>query len=188
MCVDLQEGGTRGAPSAVRGSPCALDPPLQRLLFCPPVQARGRLGPGARGHLGALRAPVGARRCGGGHRITLPAELAGVWEVGGRGAGVKGEEQEIVRLLAKNVPELQQAGANAAPIVSVERFLLNRLPLIVRDYPVVVEGRYDVFPVPAGLSLVGRHIIVTSGEVGHKSVPSETIRGTPVEEGHWESS
>ena len=63
---------------------CSPDAPVQSLLFRAPVRARGRFWPGARGHLGALRAPGGAcRRCGG-HRVAFPAEVAGLWEVGGR--------------------------------------------------------------------------------------------------------
>ena len=108
-----QEGGSRGARSAVRGGLGALDALLQRLLFRAPARARGWLGLLARSHLGALRAPVGACLCGGGHRVTLPAEVAGVLEVGGQGPGVEGAEPQSVPPLANGVSELEQAGANA---------------------------------------------------------------------------
>ena len=111
--VDPQEGGTRGARLAVRGGLRALDALLQRLLLRAPARARGWLRPGERGHLGALRVPVGARRCGGGNRVPLPAEVAGVWEVGGQRLGIDAADPEIVALLAKGACELQQAGADA---------------------------------------------------------------------------
>ena len=60
---------------------CAPDAPVQSLLFRASVRARDRFGPGACGNLGALRAPVGARRRCGGYRIAFPAKVAGVWEV-----------------------------------------------------------------------------------------------------------
>ena len=82
--VDPQKGGTRGARVAVRGVWRVLDAQVQCLLFRAPARVRGRFGPGARGHLAAVRARVGARRYGGGHSVALSAELAGVREVGGR--------------------------------------------------------------------------------------------------------
>ena len=106
-----------------------------------------------------------------------------MWEVGGRGSGVKAAEPEIVPPLVKGAAELQQASADAAPVVSVERVLPDRLPCVVREYPVIVEGRYEVNPLRPEVSLGGRHIGVTSGGVGHKSVPPASICGSPVEEG-----
>ena len=100
---------------------------------------------------------------------------------------VKAAEPEIVPALAKGVSELQQAGANPSPVVSGERFLSGCLPLVVRGYAAVVEGRFKVIPVRVGLSLRGRHIGVASGEVAHKSVPSASIRGAPVEEGRQDA-
>ena len=47
----------------------------------------------------------------------------------------------------------------------------------------VVEGRYEVSPLRSGVSLAGRHMGVTSGWVGHQSVPSACICGASVEEG-----
>ena len=88
MHMDPQEGCTCGAPLAVGGGQHALYAPLQRPFLRAPARARGGLGSGACGHLKALRAPVGARRRGRGYRVALPAEEAGVWEVGGRGRGV----------------------------------------------------------------------------------------------------
>ena len=88
--VDPQKGSARGARLFVRGGVCPLDAPAQGLLLCAPARACGRFGPGARSYLGAPRAPVGACRCCGGHRVTLSAESAGVWEVGGRRPRVEG--------------------------------------------------------------------------------------------------
>ena len=82
--VDPQKGSARRARVFVRGGLCPLDAPVQGLLLRAPARARGRFGQGARGHLGAPRAPVGACRHCGGHRVAFPAESAGVWEVGGR--------------------------------------------------------------------------------------------------------
>ena len=181
--VDPQEGGTRGARLAVREGLRAVDASLQRLLLCAPARARDWLWPGARGPLETLRAPVGARRRGGGHRVALPAEVAGAWEVGGRGPGVEAGKPEVVPPLVKGAPQFQQAGADTAPVVPIERFLPDRLPRVVREYPVVVEGRYEVSPRRAGVPLGGRAIGVMPGEVGHKSVPPAPVCGVLVEVG-----
>ena len=181
--VGPQEGGARGASLAVRGGLRTLNALLQRLLLRAPVRALGWLGAGARGHLGVLRASVGARRCCGGYRVALPAEVAGVWEVGGLGPGIEAAEPEIVPPLAKGASELLQVGTDAAPVVSAERSLPDRLPCVGGEYPVVMQGRYEVNPLRAGVSLGGRHIGVTSDEVGHKSVPSASLCDAPVGEG-----
>ena len=47
----------------------------------------------------------------------------------------------------------------------------------------VVEGRYEVIPLQAGVSLGRCHLGVTPGEVEHKSVPPASIGGAPVEVG-----
>ena len=104
--VDPQEGGTRGARVAVRGGLHVPDAPVQRPLFSAPARARGWFGPGAGGHLGASRASVGADRHGGGHRVAFPAEVAGVWKVGGWQPGAEMAEPEVVAPLAKGFPEL----------------------------------------------------------------------------------
>ena len=104
--VDPQEGGTRGARVAMLGGLRVPDAPVQRLLFRAPARARGWFRPGARGHLGALRASVGAHRRGGGHCLGLPAEVAGLWVVGGRGPGAQTAEPEVVPPVAKGVSEL----------------------------------------------------------------------------------
>ena len=86
---------------------CAtLDALLQSLLFRASARARGWFRPGARGHLGAPPAPVSAHQCWGGYRVALPAEVAGVWEVGGWQPGAEMAEPEVVPPLAKAVPEL----------------------------------------------------------------------------------
>ena len=104
-------------------------------------------------------------------------------EVGGRGPGIEAAKPEVVPPLAKWSPEFQQAGADAAPIDPTDRFLQERLPRVVREYLVVVEGPYEVIPGRAGVPLGGCHIGVTSGEVTHKSVSSAPVLGAPVEEG-----
>ena len=129
--VDPQKGTARRARAFVRGGVCPLDAPVQGLLLCAPARARGRFGPGARGHLGTPRAPVGGcRRCGG-HRVTFPAESAGLWEVGGRRPRVEMAEPEVIPFLSEGVPDLQQAGADAAPGVPAERLPLDLPPRVV---------------------------------------------------------
>ena len=149
--VDPQEGSARWARAFVSGGVCSPDAPVQSLLFCAPVRARGRFGPGARSHLGALRAPVGACwRCRG-HRVAFPAEVAGVWEVGGRRPGAEMAEPEVVPPLLEGVPNLQQAGADAAPVVPAELLLLDLPPRVVGENPVIVEGGDEVIPRRAGV-------------------------------------
>ena len=144
VLVDPQEGGTRGASLAVQGGLRALYALLQCLLLGAPARARRWLGRGARGHQGALRAPVGARRRGGGYRVALPAGVAGVWEVGGRGPGVEAAKAEVVPPFKGGAPEFHQAGADTAPLLPTLRLPLDCLPRVVREYPVAVEGRYEV--------------------------------------------
>ena len=163
---------------------CPLDAPAQGLLLCAPARTCGRFGPGARGYLGAPLAPVGACRCCGGHRVTLSAESAGVREVGGRRPRVEMAEPEVVPPLSEGVPDLQQAGADAAPVVLAKRLPLDLLPRVAGEDPVVVEGGDEVVPRRAGVPLVGaRHVHVAPGEVGRQRVPLAPVRGVPVEEG-----
>ena len=103
--------------------------------------------------------------------------------MGGLGPGIEEAVPGIIPPLAKGALELQQAAADAAPVVSVERFLPDRLPCVVGDWPVVVEGRYEISPLRAGLPLDGRHIGVTLSEFGHKNLPSAIICGAPVKVG-----
>ena len=126
-----QKGGPRGARLTMRGGLRALGAVLPCLLSRAPVRARGWVGPGARGNLAALRAPVGARGRGGGYCVPLPAEVAGVQEVAGRGPAVEAREPEIVPALAKGASELQQVGVDTAPVVPTERFLSDHLPCVV---------------------------------------------------------
>ena len=130
---------------------CAPDTPVQSLLFQASVRARGRFQPGARGHLGALRAPVGARQCCAGYRLSFPAELAGLWEVKGRRSGAKTAEPEVVPQLAKGFLDLQQAGADTAPVVPAERLQPDLLPRVLGENPVVVEDGDEVLPRRAGV-------------------------------------
>ena len=147
--VGPQEGGSRGASVAVRGGPSTFDATQQCRLLRALMRARGRLCPGAWDHLGALRAPVGACRHGGGHRVMHAAEVAGVREVGGRRPGVGSVEPAIIPALTEGVPELQQAGADAATVVSNERLLPDCLPRVRTEHPMVVECRDEVIPLRA---------------------------------------
>ena len=155
--MDPQEGGARGAHAFVWGGVCSPNALVQSLFFRAPVRAHGTFGPGVRGHLGALRAPDGARwRCGG-HRVAFPAEVAGVWEVGERRPGAETADPESSDPLAEGVPELQQAGADAAPVVPAERLLPDLLPCVVGENPLLVEGGDEASPrrtgVPLGVGL-----------------------------------
>ena len=176
-----QVGGARGARTFVRGGLCSPDSPVQSLLLRAPVRARGRFGPGARGHLGALRAPVGTcRRCGG-HRVAFPAEMAGVWEVGGPRPRAEMAEPEVAPPLSEGFPDLQQAGADAEPVLPAERLPLDLLPRVVGENPLVVEGGDEVLPRWAGVpSGQGCHLHVAPAEVGRQHIPVALVRGVPV--------
>ena len=84
----------------------------------------------------------------------------------------------------RGLPELQQAVADAAPVVPAERLLPDLLPRVVGENPVVVEGGDEVIPRRAGVPLgEGCHIHVAPGEVGHQRAPLALARGVPLEEG-----
>ena len=158
-----QKGGHRGARSAVLGVLCALGEQLQGLLFCAPAQAWGWLGPEACGHLGALRAPVGARWCGRGHRFTLPAEVAGVcrkWEAGDKGS--RRQSQGLSQLWRRGSRRSSRRAPTRRQKSLLRFFLPDCLPGIIKEYPVVLEARYEVMLHRAGVSLGRRHIGVTS--------------------------
>ena len=74
-----------------------------------------------------------------------------MWEVGGRRPRVEVAEPEVVLPLSEGVPDLQQAGADAAPLVPAERLPLDLPPRVVRENPVVVEGCDEVVPGRAGV-------------------------------------
>ena len=103
--------------------------------------------------------------------------------LGGRGPGVAAAEPEVVPPFADGAPEYQHAGADTAPVVPTECSLADCVPRVVGEYPVVVKGRYEVIPHRGGVPFGGRHIGVTPGEVGHKSVPPALVCRVPVEEG-----
>ena len=116
--------------------------------------------------------------------MTFPAESAGVWEVGGRRPGVEMAEPEVVPPQSEGVPDLQQAGADAAPVVLAKHLPLDLLPRVVGEDPVVVEGGDEVVPRRAGVPLGGAcHVHVAPGEVGRQCIPSAPVRGVSVEEG-----
>ena len=93
-------------------------------------------------------------------------------------------QPEVVRPLSEGVPDLQQAGADAAPAVPAERLRLDLPPRVVRENPVVVEGGDEVVPRLAGVPLGGGcHIHVKPREVGRLCIPLAPVCGVPVEEG-----
>ena len=105
-------------------------------------------------------------------------------KVGGQRPGAETAEPEVVPPLAEGVPELQQAGAEAAPVVPAESLLPQVLPHVVGEDPGVVEGGNEVIPCWAGVSPGGGcHIHVAPGEVGHQRAEMALVRGVPVEEG-----
>ena len=59
-------------------------------------------------------------------------------------------EPEVVPPLSEGVPDLQQAGADAAPVVLAKRLPLDLLPRVVGEDPVVVEGGDEVVPAGRG--------------------------------------
>ena len=70
--------------------------------------------------------------------------------MGGRGPRVEAAKPDIIPLLAEGASELQQLGADAAPVVSAKRLLPDCLPCIIRQYPVVVEGCYESIQLRGG--------------------------------------
>ena len=96
----------------------------------------------------------------------------------GRDGGAEG-----VPTLAEGVLELQQAGADTAPVVPAERLLPDLLPRVVGEKPVVVEGGDEVIPRRSGVPPGGGcHIHVAPSEEGHQRAPLALVRGVPVEE------
>ena len=93
-------------------------------------------------------------------------------------------EPEVVPPLSEGVPDLQQAGADAAPVVLAKRLPLDLLPTVIGEDPVVVEGGDEVVPRRAGVPLGWAcHVHVGPGEVGRQRIPSAPVRGVSVEEG-----
>ena len=93
-------------------------------------------------------------------------------------------EPEVVPPLSGGVPDLQQAGANAAPVVPVERLPLDLPPRVVEENPVVVEGGNKVVPRRPGVPLGGGcHVHVAPVDVGRQRILFAPVCGVPVEEG-----
>ena len=87
-------------------------------------------------------------------------------------------EPEVVPPLSEGVPDLQQAGADAAPVFPDERLPLDLPPRVV------VEGGDEVVPSRAGLPLGGGcHVHVAPGEVGRQHISLAPVCGVLVEEG-----
>ena len=80
-------------------------------------------------------------------------------------------EPEVVPPLSEGVPDLQQAGADAAPVVPAERLLPDLPTRVVGENPVVVEGGDEVVPRRAGVPLGGGcHVHVAPSEVGRQRI------------------
>ena len=76
-----------------------------------------------------------------------------MWEVGGRRPGAETAEPEVVPTLSEGVLDLQQAGADAAPVVFAKHLLLDLSH--VSSGRMVVEGGEEVIPRRAGVPLGG---------------------------------
>ena len=140
----------RGPRGRVRGAVCPRCAGAKHPLpcFCAgprDVRARGTRPPGSTARTcwcpSALqripcRIPRRAGRCLGGGRAVTRGQ-----DGGARGCPTAGE----------GGPELQQAGADAAPVVPAQRLLPNLLPRVVGENPVVVEGGDEVIPRRAGV-------------------------------------
>ena len=93
-------------------------------------------------------------------------------------------EPKVLPPLSEGVSDLQQAGADAAPLVPAKRLPLDPPPRVVREDPVVVEGGDEVVPSRARVPLGGGcHVHLAPGEVGRQRIPSAPVRGVSVEEG-----
>ena len=93
-------------------------------------------------------------------------------------------EPEVVPPLSEGVPDLQQAGADAALVVPAERLSLDLPPRVVGENPVVVEGSDEVVQRRAGVPLGGGcHVHVAPGEVGRQRIPLAPVVGVSLEEG-----
>ena len=93
-------------------------------------------------------------------------------------------EPEVVPPPSEGVPDLQQAGADAAPVVLAKRLPLDLLPRVVGEDPVVVEEGDEVVSRQAGVPLGGAcHVHVAPGEVGRQRIPPAPVRGVSLEEG-----
>ena len=107
-----------------------------------------------------------------------------MWEVGGRRPGAELTEPQDVPPLAEGVPELQQAGADAALVVPAERLLPDLLPRVVEreswSWKAAMRSSHAGRGCPQG---EGCHIHVAPGEVGRQRAPLALVRGVPVEEG-----
>ena len=178
--LDTQEGDTRGARLAVRGGllgcPDSWSPASHLPLTCHLCGDCDTL---------SSATPTGANRCAQCCQVAAcpcPVPPAGLrlrtgeealqrrmegtsshrWRRGPRSSSWRARRRRRLSLLSVSLPD--------------------RLPRVVREYPVVVEGRYEVISRRAGVPLGDRHIGVTPGEVGHKSVPPAPVRGAQVGE------
>ena len=178
-CTWIHRRAAPAGPACSCEGVCA--PSMRRRKASSSVRLRGPAGGSGQGHAATwvhrshLLAPVAAAE---------DTESAGVREVGGRRPRVEMAEPEVVPPLSEGVPDLQQAGADAAPVVLAKRLPLDLLPRVAGEDPVVVEGGDEVVPRRAGVPLGGaRHVHVAPGEVGRQRVPLAPVRGVPVEEG-----
>ena len=172
-------------PARLCEGACA--PSMRRCRASSSVRLRGAAGGSGQGqaaswaHCGHLLAPVHAAEDTVSHS-PQSRQVCGRWE--GDNQASRWRSQRSFHLCQEGVPDLQQAGADAAPVVPAERLLLDLLPRVVRENPVVMEGGNEVVPRRAGLPLGGGcHVHVAPGEVGRQRIPLAPVCGVPVEEG-----
>ena len=107
-----------------------------------------------------------------------------MWEVGGRRPRAEMAEPEVVPLLSEGVPDLQQAGADAAPVIPAERLPLDLPPRVVGRIPWSWKAAMRLSHARRGCPWGGGcHIHVAPGEVGRQYISLALVRGVPVEEG-----
>ena len=129
-------------------------PSMRRCSASSSVRRRGPAGGSGQGHAATwehcahLLAPVGVPEDTLSH-CPQRWQVCGRWEAGDQGS--RRRSQRSSHRWPRGPPEFQQAGADTAPVVPTERFLPDRLPRVVLEYPVVVEGRNEVMPRRAGV-------------------------------------
>ena len=160
MHVDPQERGTRGARLGL--CRCSASPP--RAGAGPGVaRARGTRPPGS--NACTCLCPS-VRRKTPGQTPRRGGRCVGGGRPHARGRGGRATGHPIVG--GEGASEPPQTGADAAPVVSVERIRPVCPPCIIRDNPQVVEGRYDIIQLRAGVPLGGCHMGVMAGERAHQ--------------------
>ena len=131
---------------------------MRRCRVSSSVRLRGPAGGSGQGHAATpahrahLLAPVDAAGDTVSHS-PQSRQVCGRWEGGDQGS--RWRSQRSSHLCPRGVRDLQQAGADAAPVVPAERLLLDLPPRVVGENPVVVEGGDEVVPRWEGVPLGG---------------------------------